>query len=98
MPTPCARGWPGSSEPLDGYGEVFDPYDADEVEQRLLSDDLTDAAVDLLVGLGHYEAGRSTRGAVVVAVHLPELLGHRPVGGAARAAEPDRPRPPRRRP
>ena len=44
---------------LDAYAEVFDPYVADEPEQRLLSDDLTDAAVDLLVGLAHYDAGRS---------------------------------------
>ena len=44
---------------LDAYVEVFDPYEPDEPEQRLLSDDLTDAAVDLLVGLAHYEAGRS---------------------------------------
>lgn len=44
---------------LDAYVEVFDPYEPDEPEQRLLSDDLTDAAVDLLVGLAHYDAGRS---------------------------------------
>ncbi|MCW2606941.1 MAG: hypothetical protein JWO60_1634 [Frankiales bacterium] len=44
---------------LDAYTEVFDPYEPDEPEQRLLSDDLTDAAVDLLVGLAHYDAGRS---------------------------------------
>ena len=46
-------------EDLDAYVEVFDPYESDEPEQRLLSDDLTEAAVDLLVGLSHYEAGRS---------------------------------------
>ncbi|MCU1690995.1 MAG: hypothetical protein JWM64_86 [Frankiales bacterium] len=44
---------------LDAYLEVFDPYEDDEPEQRLLSDDLTDAAVDLLIGLAHYDAGRS---------------------------------------
>ncbi len=44
----------------DAYVEVFDPYEPDEPEQRLLSDDLTDCAVDLLVGLAHYDAGRST--------------------------------------
>jgi hypothetical protein len=45
---------------VDAYDEVFDPYEADDAEPRLLSDDLTDAAVDLLIGLAHYEAGRST--------------------------------------
>ncbi len=44
---------------LDAYVEVFDPYEPDEPEQRRLSDDLTDVAVDLLVGLAHYDAGRS---------------------------------------
>ncbi len=45
---------------LDAYVEVFDPYEDDDPEQRLLSDDLSDAAVDLLMGLAHYDAGRSS--------------------------------------
>ena len=54
------EGLAAALDEVDAYCEVFDPYQPDEPEQHLLSDDLADCAVDLLVGLAHYEAGRST--------------------------------------
>lgn len=48
-------------EPIDGYLEVFDPYDTDaEVVESRLSDDIADVTADLAHGLKHFKAGRVT--------------------------------------
>ena len=45
----------------DEYVEVFDPYVRDgEVIVARISDDLADAAADLVHGLAHFKAGRAT--------------------------------------
>jgi hypothetical protein len=47
--------------PIDEYTEVFDPYaPTPEAMTFRLSDDLADIAADLVHGLQHYRAGRST--------------------------------------
>ena len=47
--------------PVDEYIEVFDPYIRDgEIVVSRLSDDLSDVAADLVHGLAHFKAGRST--------------------------------------
>ena len=82
--------------PIDEYAEVFDPYaDEPEVIRSRLSDDLADVALDLIHGLTHY-GGPAERGAVVVAVLLPEQLGSDRKRGAARVAVGRRARPARR--
>jgi hypothetical protein len=48
-------------EPIDDYVEVFDPYEEDpELLDSRLSDDLANVMSDLVHGLQHYQAGRST--------------------------------------
>lgn len=45
--------------PIDGYVEVFDPYDTEaQVTTFRLADDLVDVAADLVHGLKHFRAGR----------------------------------------
>ena len=66
-------------EPIDVYSEVFDPYEPRKAPVACrISDDLADVITDLRHGLAHYRAGRTTRGAVVVAVLVLLQLGLRP--------------------
>ena len=44
---------------VDGYAELFDPYQDTQASQFRLSDDLAAVAADLIHGLQHYEAGRA---------------------------------------
>jgi hypothetical protein len=47
--------------PVDEYVEVFDPYVRDgEIVVSRLSDDLSDVAADLVHGLAHFKAGRTS--------------------------------------
>ena len=45
-------------EAIDGYVEVFDPYDDEPPVPYRLSDDLAEMTTDLFRGLLHYDAGR----------------------------------------
>ena len=48
-------------EPIDEYAALFDPYAAEpEVFTSRISDDIADVISDLLHGLQHYRAGRTT--------------------------------------
>jgi hypothetical protein len=48
-------------EPIDEHAALFDPYASDpELFTSRLSDDISDVMSDLLHGLQHYRAGRST--------------------------------------
>lgn len=48
-------------EPIDEHAALFDPYASDpELFTSRLSDDIADVMSDLLHGLQHYRAGRST--------------------------------------
>ncbi len=83
-------------ESVDAYTEVFDPYvDPPEIMSSLLSDDLTSIATALAHGLQPPRGRPRRRGAVVVAVLLRRLLGHRGQRGAARTAVRGLPRPAR---
>ena len=82
-------------EPVDVYSEVFDPYEPRKAPvPARISDDLADVVTDLRHGLAHYRAGRTTRGAVVVAVLVLLQLGLHRLRDPARPAVPGRPRPP----
>ena len=47
-------------EHVDDYAELFDPYSDAKATAFRLSDDLATIAADLIHGLQHYEAGRSS--------------------------------------
>ena len=47
-------------EHVDDYAELFDPYADAKATAFRLSDDLATIAADLIHGLQHYEAGRSS--------------------------------------
>jgi len=48
-------------EPIDDYHEVFDPLNpGDGLVQFRLSDDLANVVIDVVHGLQHYKAGRSS--------------------------------------
>jgi hypothetical protein len=48
-------------EPIDEYTTLFDPYSSEpEIYTERLSDDIADVMSDLLHGLLHYRAGRTT--------------------------------------
>ena len=48
-------------EPIDEHAALFDPYASEpELFTSRLSDDIADVMSDLLHGLAHYRAGRST--------------------------------------
>jgi hypothetical protein len=47
-------------EDVDEYAELFDPYSDAKATAFRLSDDLATIAADLIHGLQHYEAGRSS--------------------------------------